>query len=85
MPDWLAGVEGAVSGATGASQPPDERSRLRLNKPVPKSYGGSGEESTGSYKHGGKVKRTGPAKLHKGERVLTKKQAKKYAKKSGRK
>jgi len=30
-----------------------------------------------SYKRGGKVKKTGPAKLHKGERVLTKRQAKK--------
>ena len=29
-----------------------------------------------SYKRGGKVKKTGPAKLHKGERVLTKRQAK---------
>jgi hypothetical protein len=41
-----------------------------------------------SYKKGGKVKKTGLAKLHKGERVLTKKQAKKYDKmkrdKSGR-
>jgi hypothetical protein len=31
------------------------------------------------YKRGGKVKATGPAKLHKGERVLTVKQAKKPA------
>jgi len=30
------------------------------------------------YKKGGKVTKTGPAKLHKGERVLTKKQTKKY-------
>jgi hypothetical protein len=33
-----------------------------------------------SYKRGGKVKKTGPAKLHKGERVLTKRQAAKYRK-----
>ena len=32
------------------------------------------------YKKGGKVKKTGPAKLHKGERVLTTKQAKKFEK-----
>lgn len=32
----------------------------------------------GSYKKGGKVKKTGIAKVHKGERVLTKKQTKKY-------
>ncbi len=30
------------------------------------------------YKRGGKVKKTGLAKVHKGERVLTKKQAKKF-------
>lgn len=34
-----------------------------------------------SFKRGGKVKRTGPAKLEKGERVLTKKQSRKYSKK----
>ena len=32
------------------------------------------------FKRGGKVKKTGPAKLHKGERVLTAKQAKAHAK-----
>jgi hypothetical protein len=32
----------------------------------------------GTYKKGGKVKKTGLAKVHKGERVLTKKQNKKY-------
>jgi hypothetical protein len=31
-----------------------------------------------SYKRGGKVRKTGPAKLHKNERVLTAKQTKKY-------
>lgn len=31
-----------------------------------------------SYKRGGKVRKTGLAKLHRGERVLTKRQAKKY-------
>ncbi len=31
------------------------------------------------FKRGGKVKKTGPAKVHKGERVLTAKQARKPA------
>jgi len=31
-----------------------------------------------SFKKGGKVKRTGMAKVHRGERILTKAQAKKY-------
>jgi len=39
-----------------------------------------------SYKRGGKVKRSGKARVHKGERVLTKAQAKRYEKrKRGRK
>lgn len=36
------------------------------------------------YKKGGMVKKTGPIKAHKGERVLTKSQAKKYNKKKGK-
>lgn len=38
-----------------------------------------------SYKKGGRVRRTGPAMLHKGERVLTRKEARTYAKKRGKK
>lgn len=41
--------------------------------------------SAGSFKRGGKVKKTGLAKVHKGERVLTKKQAEKLAKKAPKK
>jgi len=47
------------------------------------SGGGGGiaekqRETADSYKRGGKVKRTGMARVHKGERVLTKRQAKRY-------
>lgn len=38
--------------------------------------------SVGSYKRGGKIKKTGMAKVHKGERVLTKKQQVKLGMKS---
>ena len=38
----------------------------------------------GSFKKGGKVKKTGLAKVHKGERVLTKKQNKRYMKSRGK-
>lgn len=43
-------------------------------------YGGEADSpaSPSSFKKGGKVKKTGMAKVHKGERVLTKKQQKKY-------
>lgn len=37
-----------------------------------------------SYKRGGQVKKSGMAKVHKGERVLTKSQNKRYSKKSGK-
>lgn len=37
-----------------------------------------------SYKRGGIVKKTGMAKVHKGERMLTKSQNKRYSKKSGK-
>lgn len=45
------------------------------------AYSGTMEQS--DYHKGGVVKKTGPAKLHKGERVLTKAQAKKYSRKRG--
>jgi hypothetical protein len=38
-----------------------------------------GEKGLRGFKRGGKVKKTGVAKVHKGERVLTKTQAKKPA------
>lgn len=37
--------------------------------------GGMDTDDIDSYRRGGKVKRTGPAFLHKGERVLTRSQA----------
>ena len=44
-----------------------------------------GAETSGvpSYKKGGKVRKTGLARLHKGERVLNKSQAKRYSRKRG--
>lgn len=43
------------------------------------AVGGSGEGRAmpSTFKHGGKVKKTGLAKVHKGEKVLSKKQASK--------
>ncbi len=43
-----------------------------------KAMGSKAYNAIPSYKKGGKVKKTGPAKLHKGEHVLTKKQASKW-------
>lgn len=55
-----------------------------------KKRGDSGDDDAkdakpSSYSKGGKVKRSGRAKVHKGERVLTKKQTRKYEKKRGSK
>jgi hypothetical protein len=47
----------------------------------PYASGYATKSKPGSYKKGGKVKKTGIAKVHKGERVLTKKQTKKFDKK----
>ena len=60
--------------------------RLRKTLSKRKSHGQfSTEEATGaadpdSFERGGVVRRTGMAKVHKGERVLTRAQAKRYAK-----
>ena len=47
-----------------------------LSKAVNKRAVGAVEASPSSYKKGGKVKRTGLARVHKGEVVLTKSAAK---------
>ena len=57
-------------------------------KPVNKVFTSDGQELTPTampkqFKKGGKVRKTGKALVHKGEIVLTKKQAKKYVKKTG--
>jgi hypothetical protein len=45
-------------------------------KKGPKKGGGGGGPAVPQFKRGGKVKKTGLARVHKGERVLTKKQQK---------
>jgi len=49
-------------------------------KKSPTAVGDSDIASPPEYRRGGKVKRTGIAKVHKGERVLTARQARKYRK-----
>ena len=66
----------------GSSKTPTStkvKSALNLNKPPGAGAVGSGGTNTAaSYKKGGKVKHTGKAHLHEGERVLTRKQARRY-------
>ena len=49
-----------------------------IHQPTPASVA-----NPSAFKKGGKVKKTGVAKVHRGERVLTAKEAKKYAKNKG--
>jgi exonuclease VII small subunit len=55
--------------------------KIPQNKASEEASAPRGEGAVASYKKGGKVKRTGVAKLHKGEQVLKKSTAKKYRKK----
>ena len=53
--------------------------KYKNKESVEKDINSLSYRSLPKYKKGGKVKKTGPAVLHKGERVLTKKQAAKPA------
>lgn len=85
---WQAGVDIATkrkskNGGMGDGGP------KKYSKPVGKITTSDGQTLTPSepmaYKRGGKVKKTGVALVHRGEEVLTKKEAKKYHKKTTRK
>lgn len=69
---FKGGIAGGGGGGSSKSNDDDEDEK--------KDRVGGWRIHTG-YKRGGKVKRTGMARVHRGERVLTKKQAKKYEKK----
>jgi hypothetical protein len=51
---------------------------MLLKGPKKKQPTAQAADPRGSYKRGGRVKKTSVAKLHKGERVLTKRQAKRF-------
>jgi hypothetical protein len=85
---FMSGASGRTQDYTGKRKHADQPDKF-------KGPGGStaakntaademGAETSGvpSYKKGGKVRKTGLARLHKGERVLTKKQAKHYKKRA---
>ena len=65
-----------VTNRPGVSQGQNTRTlMIQSGTPVKEAW-----KKVPSYKKGGKVKKTGLAKLHKGERVLNTKQTKKYEK-----
>jgi hypothetical protein len=61
-----------------AEQGNKETKARKINATIGKSAGYSSDPV--SFKRGGKVKRGGRARVHKGEEVLTKKQAKRFSK-----
>lgn len=71
MSKMASGVVGAAGGS--GTSIPTSQSSIVANSPISSS-------SIASYKRGGKVRKTGLARLHKGERVLTKKQTRRYDK-----
>ena len=85
--------KGLINSATSNSSEDSLGGMLRKAINKKKVQGGDGDYSKSTYsddpsdqyKKGGMVKKTGPAKVHKGERVLTKRQAKRYNSKSPRK
>ena len=79
----LKGVASAAgskgSGSQNLYNKLQERRKNRVAKQQSSSSNSSDPGDMPSYKRGGKVKHTGKAYLHKGERVLTKRQARKYS------
>ena len=76
----MGGKSGGGGGNAGMAK------KLAPKKSAQESSGGDGATaSPSSYHHGGKVRRTGKAKVRKGERILTAKQDRKYRKISKRK
>ena len=78
MGSFLTGIlQGNVDEATKMKKK-GKGGLLRKKKKAPGSW--SDAEGIPSFKRGGKVKRTGLARVEKGERVLTKRQAKHQSK-----
>lgn len=88
LTDIMTGGAGkGISGAIGAIS--KKRSKARpatgtIGPPSLAPHDDSGGEEMASYKRGGKVRKTGPARLHKGEQVLTASQARKYRRAKGK-
>jgi hypothetical protein len=94
----MGALGGFMSGLTGGGGgDAAKKAAKKLKDWKPSSSGGSDTTSGGSpgsdvgdagdpssFKKGGMVKKTGMAKVHKGERVLTKKQNKRYSKMRGK-
>jgi hypothetical protein len=87
LSDLMGGGAGGKGGGAGIIS--KVGSALKRKKKKDDSPSGAGSNYAGdtgdSYKRGGKVKRTGLAKVHKNEEVLTAKEAKRYRGSRGKK
>jgi hypothetical protein len=79
---FLSGV--GSSGLSGAVQKFKDKHKKKQSGSISIDSSGQDSGELPSYHKGGKVKDTGPAMLKKGERVLTKKQNKRYSKMRGK-
>lgn len=76
----MANVDAFNSGfKSGMGKKDDSEKSLLLREPTPSKVA-----NPSKFKKGGRVKRTGKALVHRGEYVLTAKQAKQYRKKNGK-
>lgn len=73
-----AQVAGALAPAIGSNIKGAIKKQPTGNDSASKSNSMAEDADAGSFKRGGPVRKTGLARVHKGERVLTKKQNRKY-------
>lgn len=74
-------VSGLLSGGVSQAGKNKDKDKKKKKKKAAPTTDSNIDYSGLSFKRGGKVKRTGFAKVHRGERVLTKKQQKRYGRK----
>jgi hypothetical protein len=80
MDQWWQSVQAGDSGSAVKPQTSlsDVLKKRRQNKQSQSQSQSSADVDAPSYARGGRVRKTGLARLHKGERVLTRKQARRY-------
>jgi hypothetical protein len=85
MGAFLTGLTSSVASGIQKKKDKDKAApKLQtFEKPTSDSSTGETHADPGEFKRGGKVRKTGMAKVHKGEKVLTKRQAKRMERKRG--
>jgi hypothetical protein len=84
----MSGVVGGINKKKDRDKETSKLGKFETKTTSPTTASPGSDESSsqpGEFKRGGTVRKGGRAKVHKGERVLTKRQAKRYGRKRGRK